>query len=207
MLTEEHRDVLTELVNIGVGRAAYTLSEMVDSRVALGVPSIVVSELGGGTWLEERAGVPLTAVSLRFGGKLSGVGLLILPRESARSLVAVLTGAPSESAEVEAEREGVITEVGNIVVNSVLGSLGNLTHLDVAFSLPAYREGLVEQVVPRIVPSSSVAASVLFDIRSHAVEGRVVVVFEESSLDEMWHSIDPCLVEPARSSIASGPTG
>lgn len=200
MLTEEHRDVLTELVNIGVGRAAYSLSEMVDSRVGLQVPSVVVSELGDGALGEERAsGASLTAVSLPFAGKLNGLALLVLPRESARSLVAVLTGSPSESSEVDAEREGVITEVGNIVVNSVIGSLGNMTHLEVAFSVPAYREGSVDQVIPGALPRSSVTASVLFTIRSHAVEGRVVVVFDETSLDEMWHLIEPTAsVAPAR---------
>ncbi len=192
MLTEQHRDVLTELVNIGVGRAAYSLSEMVDSRVGLQVPSVAVSELGDGILSEERvSGTPLTSVSLPFAGKLNGVALLVLPRDSARSLVAMLTGASCESAEVETEREGVITEVGNIMVNSVLGSLGNMTHLEVAFSLPAYREGGVDQVIPGVVPRSSVTASVLFTIKSHAVEGRVVVVFDETSLEEMWRLIEP----------------
>ena len=79
MLTEEHRDVLTELVNIVVGRAAYALSEMVDSRVGLHVPSVAVSELGCIPLLEERAsGAPLSAVSLPFTGKLKGVALLVL---------------------------------------------------------------------------------------------------------------------------------
>ena len=122
MLMDPQRDILTELVNIGVGRAACTLSEMVDSRVGLKVPSVHLAPLSIEQLVRQSGEADTISVVLQsFSGRLSGMAALLISSASARSLVAILTGKPSESCEIDVEREGVITEVGNIVINGVLG--------------------------------------------------------------------------------------
>ena len=44
ILTDEQQDILTELVNIGVGRAAASLSELVGKRIDLNVPKLVICD-------------------------------------------------------------------------------------------------------------------------------------------------------------------
>jgi chemotaxis protein CheC len=41
-LTESQRDALTELINIGYGRAAGALSELTGYRISLDVPSVAI---------------------------------------------------------------------------------------------------------------------------------------------------------------------
>jgi chemotaxis protein CheC len=198
-LTEEHEDALTELVNIGIGRAAYTLSEMVDSRVGLRVPKVCFVQRDG---LSRLSGLgtnedSLSVVLQPFSGGVAGTAVLVIPRQSARRLVAVLTDTPSESTEIDVEREGVLTEVGNIVINSVLGSLGNMTSLDVDFGLPRYEESAPPPLVKLAGAGALVMVSVLFEIQSHAIEGELAVMFELPSLGGVWALLDPAAPDSA----------
>lgn len=196
MLTEDHEDVLTELINIGIGRAAYTLSEMVDSRVGLRVPTVCLVQREGLERLtrHEMNEDPLSVVLQPFSGGVTGTAVLVIPRPSARRLVAVLTNMPSDSAEIDVEREGVLTEVGNVVINSVLGSLGNMAALDVNFGLPRYEESDPPPLVALARSGALVMVSVLFQIQSHAIEGELAVMFELPTLASVWALLDPAAV-------------
>jgi chemotaxis protein CheC len=193
MLSEDNGDVLTELVNIGIGRAAFTLSEMIDARVGLQVPSVCLAHEEGTRRLTARTetGGSLSAVLQEFSGGVAGVAALAIPPPSARRLVAVLTSAASDSAEIDVEREAVLTEVGNIVINCVLGSLGNLAALDVTFHLPRYEENAGPTLETHARRGSLVVVSVLFQVQSHAIEGELAIMFELPSLGGVWALLDP----------------
>lgn len=195
MLTSEQIDILTELVNVGVGKAAYSLSEMVRCRVGLKVPEVEVgrwSEIGASTRFRPSTDDGLSLVTQSFNGPLAGIAALVFPRGSARSLVSLLTDAASDSAEIDAEREAVLTEIGNIIINGVMGSLGNLTTQCVEFGLPTYREGdLAPMLGLRSGERSVVVVDVLFSIQQHSVEGQLAVIFELSSLSGVWRLLKP----------------
>ena len=71
------RDALTELVNIGVSRAAASLRTMVGEQVLLSVPSVeVVTRTTASVLIREREAGPLVAVRQDFRGAFSGQALL-----------------------------------------------------------------------------------------------------------------------------------
>lgn len=190
MLTEEQSDVLTELVNVGIGRAACSLSEMVHAGVGLRVPHVrsgtmpdaVRSVLVG----ESSA---LSFVTLDFTGPASGAAVLAFPRASSRALVALLIEASSDEAVLDAECEGVLTEVGNVIINGVIGALGNLTAHPVHYDLPRYSEG--DAFAGALDGSSVVVVDVVFSIEGHAIDGQLAVVFEEVDLGRVFELLDP----------------
>ena len=68
-LSDLEVDALTELVNIGVSRAAASLRQMVGRQVVLSVPSIeVTSRQTAAALMAEREVGPLLAVSQDFEG-------------------------------------------------------------------------------------------------------------------------------------------
>ena len=73
--------------------------------------------------LENLARDPLAAVQLNFRGPFSGSAALAFPPDSAAKLVAILVGEEPEGADLDAIRVGTLTEVGNIVINGVMGKL------------------------------------------------------------------------------------
>jgi chemotaxis protein CheC len=141
-LEELERDALTELVNIGVSRAASGLRQMVGRQVTLSVPSVeVVSRTAATALIRERETGPLVAVRQDFHGAFEGQALLIFPEQNSLELVRSVTGdalGPEEVAEMENE---ALSETGNIVLNSCLATMANMLERPLEMSLPKVIRG------------------------------------------------------------------
>ena len=125
-LTPEHRESLTELINIGYGRAASALSELTGRRIVLDVPKVDVFPVERvGKALSEVMRGEVASVHQVFSGPVSGNALLLLDRDAAMLLNSLLLDQPVSSRLDAAGREALI-EVGNIVLNACLGVFGNL---------------------------------------------------------------------------------
>lgn len=142
LLEDLERDALTELVNIGVSRAAASLRKMVGEQVLLSVPSVeVVTRTGAGALIREREHGELVAVMQDFSGVFSGRALLIFPQANSLSLVHAVTGgilSPNETIEMEGE---ALAETGNVVLNSCLATMANMLQQPLSMSLPEVIRG------------------------------------------------------------------
>lgn len=141
-LEELERDALTELVNIGVSRAASSLRKMVGEQVLLSVPSVeVVTREGATALIQEREAGDLVAVLQDFDGVFSGRALLIFPEANSMALVHAVTGGAlsnQDAAEMETE---ALAETGNVVLNSCLATMANMLQRPLTMSLPAVLRG------------------------------------------------------------------
>lgn len=136
-LEELETDALTELVNIGVSRAAASLRKMVGDEVLLSVPAIeVVTRQAASALIREREAGPLVAVRQDFEGAFCGRALLIFPETNSFELVrAVTPGELSDGEMAEIEQEA-LAETGNIVLNSCLATMANMLKQPLSMSLP-----------------------------------------------------------------------
>ena len=142
MLTELELDALTELVNIGVSRAASSLREMVGEQVLLSVPNVaLVSPTRAVEILSEREPSKLVAVHQMFEGDISGRSLLIFPETKSLELVRAVTGGelPLEDI-IELEQEA-LAETGNIILNGCLATIANMLQRSLKTSLPEVLRG------------------------------------------------------------------
>lgn len=148
MLSEMQRDALTEIFNVCVGRAAGILSEVVNRKIALSIPDIELLPAGDITECRFASCVSKTSghvmsSSLQFGHEYRGKAFLLFSADQAKLLVGLcLNEAISEELSAVDERElldtdfDVIKEIGNIILNSVVGGLGNLLATNLIYSLP-----------------------------------------------------------------------
>jgi len=126
-LTDIQSDALTEVVNIGVGRAASALSELMEERIELKIPHLEIVTLDQLSKNMDESSEPLdTSVAQDFSGGVSGRALLCFPKQSGIKLGQVLAGYEEETDELDMDLIGILEEVGNIVLNGVLGTIGNL---------------------------------------------------------------------------------
>jgi chemotaxis protein CheC len=160
-LDELEHDALTELVNIGVSRAAMSLRKMVDEQVLLSVPSIeVVTRQHAVTLIRERENDELVAVCQDFSGVFSGRALLIFPEKNSLAIVrAVTPGTLSDSEAADLEDEA-LTETGNVVLNGCLATMANMLQRSLNMSLPHVIRG---------------GGNILFELDSQTVSGGVVL--------------------------------
>ncbi len=192
--TEYQIDALRELINIGVGRAAKVLSEMVNAKIILQVPFIKMltpenlrremGHLGMGL---------LAAVRLGFKGPFSGTAALVFPPDSASKLVAVLTSEEIGTPDLDSVRAGTLSEVGNIVINGVMGSIANVLKLQINYTLPTYTEDDLENLMTTAdtIPDSTVVlAHTRFTVEHLPIEGDIILIFEVGSFSALMEAIN-----------------
>ncbi len=141
-LSELERDALTELVNIGVSRAASSLRKMVGREVLLSVPAIeIVSQREAVTLIGEREEGELIAVRQDLSGAFTGRALLIFPQATSLELVRAVVGEELSAAEAAAMEEEALAETGNIILNGCLGTMANMLRQTLTMTLPEVFHG------------------------------------------------------------------
>jgi len=132
-------DALREVGNIGAGNAAIALSQMVDKKVDLSVPKASLQPL---VCIPELVGGPETAVAgvyLNIAGDCSGSILLLLEKESAESLAALMVPQDlATSEEMGVVKRSALQETGSILSGAYLSALGQLTGLFFKQSVPGF---------------------------------------------------------------------
>ncbi len=189
-------DAIREIVNIGVGRAAGQLQEMTGSHIRLQIPSIRIVPFDDITTVGNTiiSGDTLSAVLLNFKGTFSGISAVMFPPESATALVMLLTGDIEKSPELDALRIEALKEVGNIIINAVMGSIANVLSEHLVYSIPTYYEGPMINLA-RLKRKTSHDECVLlartnFLVEKLNIEGDILLILEIGSLDALVASIE-----------------
>ena len=183
-------EALAELISIGVGRAAEVLNSMLGSHVRLSAPDLRVlspADLAGA--LATKGEGSLSAVEMDFSGEFSGSAELVFASRDAGKLVDCITAGivlPGEE-DRESIRAGTLCEVGNIVINAILGTIANEIHAELQYSVPIYLQGRPEA----LLHDASIGAGVIllvntrFQVESIEVDGDIVVFLSLESFGNL----------------------
>ena len=192
-LNRDQLDALAEMINIGVGRAAAVLNQMVKSRVDLRAPTVRVLETGPALELIDLQGIDhAAAVTMSFSGSLSGATAIFFPPPNAAQLANVLIGRDDSDFDMDSVKIGALTEVGNIVLNSVIGSISNLIDGGISFKVPAYVEGPVRELIRQGVDESQkvlVVAETMFTVVDLEIRGETLLILGMKSFDNLLQTI------------------
>jgi chemotaxis protein CheC len=187
----ESLDAITETINIGVGKSASLLNKMTGSHIRLQVPKLSVvrfKDLEKTSW-NLSADQKISSVLQEFQGNFSGVTAIIFPPESATSLVMLLSGENEPGPEMDAIRMETLKEVGNIIINSIMGSISNILSQHLSFSIPVYYEGKLSGVkaIQRNINDDDwvIVAYTQFQIESKHIEGIILILLEVGSLEHL----------------------
>ena len=195
-LTAAQQDALVELLNIGFGRAAASLSQLTGHRVLLDVPQVSLHAINDvGDALERTITGHVASVHQIFTGPVGGDALLILDESGAAILKELLTSEPALPLSIDASAREVITEVGNILLNACLGTFGNLLKVQVSFSVPhlsiANVAGLLESL---LISHQGIRYALIvhagFRLRDTQVTGYLMIVLSVASLDRLIRAVE-----------------
>lgn len=182
-LTDLELDALTELVNIGVSRAAANLAAMCKEPVTLTVPAVSTvtpeqaAEMVGGS----RVG-NMVAIEQDYGGDVAGRALLIFPEANSLELVRAVTrdAVPVESiAELASE---ALLETGNVVLQACLGTLGNMLQRKLEISTPRLLQGNASELFPRVSTESVLFVYINFTLSGRRIRGYIALLMELAAL-------------------------
>ncbi|MDQ7048179.1 MAG: hypothetical protein Q9M92_01030 [Enterobacterales bacterium] len=130
-------------INIGMGAAAASLSEMLQEPVELSLPNV---ELMSGEKLakamKKLVGEDVSLVVESFSGHFDGDAMLVFSKVHSMDLVRQLLKsedlAISDLSEVEQE---ALVEIGNIILNACLGTLSNIFGKNMHYNIPFFTQG------------------------------------------------------------------
>lgn len=180
-------DAIRELITIGLGRSAAMLNDLTRSHITLEVPSVRIASFKNlSVEFDQAHQDEYATVNLSFKGAFSGTTALMIPEESAAWLVMALTGEVSDSPDLDLVRAETLTEVGNIIINGVMGSIGNVLEEPLSYSLPEYIDGGIRAIIHKTPwdPETPVIIAVTrFTIKDLSVTGEILIILEVGSLE------------------------
>ena len=183
-------DALTELFNIGLHRAAASLSELTGQRIVVELPRLWISPIQHmRPRLMELLDGDLASVHQIFGGVVSGDAVLLLEYEKAALLAKLMTqDEVALSGRLDQSAREVLTEVGNIVLGACLSVFGDILKVSVSFSVPRIHieslEGLLQSLsVEHDELQYAVIAATRFRLSELEVGGYLIVALGLTSLE------------------------
>ncbi|WP_077621945.1 chemotaxis protein CheC [Sediminibacillus massiliensis] len=151
-LTNYQLDTLKEIGNLGAGRAASALSQIVNKRISMEVPSVRISSFEEAADIIGGPDKVIVAVYLRVEGEAPGSMFYLLTPEQAVRFVQHINGNKKLSAEnpVFSDMEwSLLQELGNILSGAYLTSLSDFTNLHMSQTVPSVSVDMAGAILPQ----------------------------------------------------------
>jgi chemotaxis protein CheC len=208
ILNELQLDALTEMVNIGVNRAAASLRQMVGEQVLLSVPKVtLVNRSEAIATLGESEGGHLVGIHQVFEGEVTGRALLIFPDNKSLELVRAVTGGELPLEEIIELEHEALAEIGNIILNGCLATMANMLQRNLKMSLPEILRG-EPTIFFNLEPPPEAGEVVMFlyinfAIRNRDIRGYIAMLMDVPSLSTLQVLLDEFIERTTGSPLPS----
>ncbi|RIX47552.1 MAG: chemotaxis protein CheC [Rhodocyclales bacterium GT-UBC] len=197
-LNELQRDALGEMFNIGVGRAAASLSQIVSDEVLLTAPEVIVVRRDqAATMLIDAELRQFSMVSQNFSGPFDAQALLVFPESNALEIVRLMVGPHMSIEELAEFEQEAMCEVGNIILNACMSSLADLFRISFESTLPLHRFGDSESL-PLLEGDEEQMVLILqvdMIISQQRIQGHILFLLSVSSMQSLLDCLDRYLRE------------
>lgn len=133
-------DVLKEVINIGGGHAATSLSQLIDKPVHMTVPVIEMMDYAAVFEQIMPEETVIKAIIVRMMGDAEGVFLFTVDQQFSKDLIAMML--PKNTPYSEAMADSALQELVNILVNSFLNAVMKLIDRNLITSVPIMIEDM-----------------------------------------------------------------
>ena len=195
-LNELENDALIEIFNIGVGQAAASMSAIVNEAVRMSVPSITfMSRTDAGRLLgkKEQQLERICGVSQHYDGAFETEAILMFPEDKSLEIVRLMVGEAVPLKELTEMEQEAMCEIGNIILNSCVGTLANIFEQELRGSLPVYHLGSSEDILGASGGAPDTVVLVLhidFILETHQISGYVAFVLDLCALADLQVQVD-----------------
>ncbi|MBS2033346.1 hypothetical protein JST97_00045 [bacterium] len=172
-------DALTEIVNIGVGHSAGILQSMLNCHIELHIPKVQLVRVED---LPDHIGCPVAFVHLGFTGFLVGDAVMLFPRPAARHLAALLNQESPDSPHLDFLCGSTLTEVGNIVLNAIVGTISNMLQLHLDYQVPEYTEIPLHDWLARNEGLATILlVNSIISVEGHPIDAELMICMDADS--------------------------
>lgn len=194
-------DILKELFNISVGKAASILSDIIGKRIVLDVPDVNIlnpeeSIYDIEKYISEIVGGSLMLSSISFKETIEGKASLVFPVKKMRTFINLCMHESDEEdignlnfTDVDFD---VIKEIGNIVLNSIIGEIGNYINIRFNYTMPEIKlinDMNAEEIIDVKSYGSVLMLYITFNIDGTEIDGAIITNLTLKSMDELLNKI------------------
>jgi chemotaxis protein CheY-P-specific phosphatase CheC len=132
-----------------------------------------------------RASIVTSHISART-GVVIGKAMLIFSSDRAAKLALLMLSDETSGTDMDALRNSVYLELGNILLNSILETLATHRPGD-RYSTPTYSEIISDELFsPRLMMSDEIMAAAAVDciVETHTIHGQMMMSLKQ----DIWHS-------------------
>lgn len=186
-LSEVQIDAFMEILNIGIGKSADVLYKVTGKKVVLDLLQVV--QITSADTLKKEISMSdsleRSSVDMSFKGEFSGNAHLVFSTRDAGKLVSLFIGEESNEFEMNSLVKSSLMEIGNIVLNSLVGTIGNIFKSQINYSMPVYSDQneMDEIFVSQIEKNMTLLAKTNFTISEVDIVGSFIFFLEISSKD------------------------
>jgi len=201
--TEMQQDAVIELVNMGIGKAAEALSQIIREEILLSVPNIeFVNDEDLLDYMNKIDSKTPSVVMQKFTGDFSGNSMLIFPESSGMSLVKQMLKGTVNDNNIGSFEEEALIEIGNIVLNACFGQLGNLLSTGLDGALPSYLRSSPEDILQQTKKEAgaeedgqTMLLQVNFSLHDSKTQGFLMFTMDVNSVVTFKEKIDGYLAK------------
>ncbi|WP_038247570.1 hypothetical protein [Ghiorsea bivora] len=196
-ISEQQRALVQDMFVHGVTQAESVFEAMVAQPMQVAVDAVQVIDVPRlQQQVAENYDVHLSWVFMRFTGLVSGSVAILFPSDSITVLINTLTQSTMRSYEMDIFRMGAITEVGNILMNGVIGKLCDTKQGEVSFDFPDYEELSADDCLSVGQQGSVVmTANVHFCVSGLYLSSLLMLQIEQESLTSFFSALEAGGVE------------
>lgn len=193
-LDAEQIDALSEIFNIGVGKAAAAMGNLMHDEVLLSVPHVSIFTVSEAAQQLGSAGSTMYGVRQPFRGVFNGDALLIFPGDKSLEIVRIVAGQALPGEDLSAIEQDAMAELGNVMLSACLATLADLLGNEFELSPPRVDVGDSRTILgTRIQNHLVVFLHIRFELLSSQIEGFVVFVLNTTSLLALRAAVDRLL--------------
>ena len=193
-LSELQHDALVEIFNIGVGHAARSMSEIVNEEVTMSVPSITfLNRADAAEMLGNKESARVCGVSQRYEGAFNTEAILMFPEDKSLDIVRLMVGESVPLKELTEMEQEALSEIGNIILNSCVGTLANIFARELSGSLPQYHVGSSEEILTASGGEANTVVLMLhidFVLEKHQIHGYGAFILDLTALTDLQELVD-----------------
>ncbi len=190
-LSELQHDVLCELINIGMGRAAGAMNKMTRNHIDISTPKVSLLSHKELASYYARAGDKLDIIKLTFEGHFSGATGLIFTQQNATNFVSLLLkDIDIHSRVFAALREDSLKEVGNIALIWIMGALSNALKEHLKYQPLEYLTEFESFLGSTREDILALLIKTIFEVENQRTSGEIVILFNQEKFASLIDSIN-----------------
>nr|WP_288830224.1 chemotaxis protein CheC [uncultured Clostridium sp.] len=194
------QDILKELFNISVGRAAGILSDIVQQKIHLNVPNVKILNVSSepyaiDEYISMKKNGTLMVSTLSFKENYTGKASLIFSAEKMKTFISLcLQEEQTDTDDMDFNDVDfdIIKEIGNIILNCIIGETGNLLNISFKYTLPEVRLFNLSEFKYDYQNTGNLYVLILyitFVIGDTEIEGAIIVDLSLHSLNDLLKRI------------------